>query len=147
MLELGHRVLDELDRENGPGRHLTSILDRLHGAVRARLFLRAPAVQLDTSTTLLVSLESVVAGWRPGSFDPPWSWDDEEEHLHALECMCCGRPGHYQQELEAHIAVHGLSQGVYLGPDGRVWDGHHRIVAARRLGLDRIPLEEGSATP
>lgn len=29
--------------------------------------------------------------------------------------------------------------------DGRVWDGHHRIVAARRLGIALVPVESPAA--
>lgn len=88
-----------------------------------------------------IPLAELVARWRPGSYDEPWSWDDEERDILARVCLCCDRPGHYQKQLEAHIAEHGLDGGVCLGTDGRVWDGHHRIVAARRLGIDTIPLE------
>lgn len=86
-------------------------------------------------------LADVLANYRPGSFDPPWSWDDEERTIRERICLCCGRPGHYQEQLEAFLAEHGLDQGVCLGTDGRVWDGHHRIIAARRLGIEVIPLE------
>jgi len=103
-----------------------------------------------------IPLEELLTKWVPGSFDQPWSWDDEERSLLSEPCYCatadplsefvqCPTLGHYQLALEAHIAEHGLTQGVCLGPDGRVWDGHHRIVAARRLGLTEVPLEEASA--
>lgn len=90
-----------------------------------------------------MSLDVLLATYVPGSGDQPWTWDDEERYILARECLCCGRPGHYQLQLEAHIAAHGLTGwgGVCLGTDGRVWDGHHRIVAARRLGIELIPLE------
>lgn len=86
-------------------------------------------------------LAEVMRRWRPGSYDPPWDWDDEERELHAFVCACCGEPGHYQRQLEEYIAKHGITQGVCLGTDGRVWDGHHRIVAAKRLGIEVIPIE------
>jgi hypothetical protein len=86
-------------------------------------------------------LAELTARWAPGSYPQPWTWDDEERHILAQVCLCCGQPGHYQLALEAHLAEHGLTQGVCLGTDGRIWDGHHRIVAARRLGIERIPLE------
>jgi len=43
--------------------------------------------------------------------------------------------------LEIYLREHGLDQGVYLGGDGRLLDGHHRVVAAKRLGITEIPLE------
>ena len=70
------------------------------------------------------------------------AWDEVERGILSRPCMCCGVPGHYQYALEAFIAEHGLDKmGVCLSNDGVVWDGHHRIIAVRRLGIDRIPLE------
>lgn len=85
-----------------------------------------------------VLLADLLAQYVPGSGK---TWDEEEAEILARRCICCDQPGHYQQQLEAHIAEHGLDQGVCLGDDGRVWDGHHRITAARRLGIEFIPLE------
>lgn len=87
-------------------------------------------------------LAAVLERWRPGSYDEPWTWADEERDLLERACLCCGEPGHYQRSLEAYMAEHGFTQGVCLGTDGRVWDGHHRIVAAKRLGIELVPLEE-----
>lgn len=70
-----------------------------------------------------------------------WTWEDEESDILARQCLCCGERGHYQRQLEAHIAEHGLTWGVYVLPDGRVRDGHHTITAARRLGITHIRLE------
>jgi hypothetical protein len=93
-----------------------------------------------------VSLAAVLAAFTPGD---QWSWDQEEADILSHPCVCvCGMPGCYQRRLEAFLAGVGrVEQGVYLGPDGRVWDGHHRIVAARRLGFADVPLEDGSAAP
>lgn len=72
----------------------------------------------------------------------PWSWDDEERDILGRACICCGEVGHYIVQLEAHLREHGLTEGVYLDFDkGVVGDGHHRIVAARRVGITVIPLE------
>lgn len=86
-------------------------------------------------------LADLLAQYAPGSHDQPWTWDDEERELHAFPDHE-GVAGGYQKRLEAYVATNGISQGVCLGNDGRVWDGHHRIVAARRLGIDTVPLEE-----
>ncbi len=99
-----------------------------------------------------ILLAELLTKWLPGSRSQPWTWDDEELDILRRGCCCRSslcenpklhfRPGQYQIELEAHIAQHGITQGVCLGSDGVVWDGHHRIVAARRLGITEIPLEE-----
>lgn len=84
-----------------------------------------------------VALDYLLEHYRPHT----GTWDDTKREILERECMCCGEPGHYQRQLEACLAEHGLDQGVCLGPD-QVWDGHHRIIAARRLGITRIPLED-----
>lgn len=98
-------------------------------------------------------LANLLRDYRPGSKGEDWTWDDEEADLLSMPCLCMSRPeqgrwtvcptfGHYQKNLEARIQEKGsVTQGVLLGNDGRVWDGHHRIVAARRLGLTSVPLE------
>lgn len=90
-----------------------------------------------------VSLAYVLANYTPGD---EWSWEQEEADLHSMECSCtpdCEIPGHYQKMLETHIARTGkIDPGICLGDDGRVWDGHHRIVAAKRLGLSGIWVED-----
>lgn len=90
----------------------------------------------------VMPLDELLKGWSPGSADGR-TWDEEEADILARVCLCCGEAGHYQRQLEDHLRENGLTQGVCLGTDGRVWDGHHRIVAARRLGIVVIPLESG----
>ena len=66
--------------------------------------------------------------WRPGSHDEPWTWADEAADL-AGEL----------DDMINDIQVNGILHPVVLGVDGRVWDGHHRILAARALGV-RVPV-------
>ncbi len=89
-------------------------------------------------------LVDLLENYRPGGYDEPWSWDDMERNIRTRQCLCCGLPGHYQETIEALIRECGLTEGVYLG-DGVVKDGHHRIIAARTLEIDLIPLESGEA--
>lgn len=86
-------------------------------------------------------LAEILANWLPGSMPQPHTWADEARAIFARLCLCCGEAGHYQRQLEAFLAEHELTQGVCLGGDGHVWDGHHRIVAAWRLGIEVVPLE------
>lgn len=102
-----------------------------------------------TATERRIPLAALLAEYAPGSPPPQghqqaWTWGDEEQDILTRECLCCGQPGHYQQMLEAHMTKHGLTEGVCLSSDGRVRDGHHRIVAARRLGIESIPLESAT---
>jgi hypothetical protein len=79
--------------------------------------------------------------------DLPWSWADEDRNTRTRQCLCCGRPGHYQETLEAHIRVHGVEGlGISVDANGYVDDGHHRVVAAIRLGIDRLPVETPADT-
>lgn len=86
-----------------------------------------------------VPLGRFLSECRPGG---DWcTWEDVEKALLDSICLCCGQAGHYQQMVEAHLVANGLTEGVYVGDDGRLRDGHHRVTAARRLGIDVIPLE------
>ncbi len=90
----------------------------------------------------VMQLEDLLLNYLPGHRDVAWTWEDEGRDIATRVCLCCGRPGHYQEQLEAHIGEHGLAgMGVCLGDDGRIQDGHHRIIAAKRLGISSIPLE------
>lgn len=86
-----------------------------------------------------VALADLLAAVPPGGSHN--TWDAEERDIWQRACLCCGERGHYQRALEAHLAEHGLTEGVCIGADGRLQDGHHRVVAARRLGIQCIPLE------
>lgn len=91
-----------------------------------------------------IALDELLANFVPDSpvsWPQPWTWDDMERELFLRTCLCCGEVGHHQRVVEAHVAAHGLTEGVVLGTDGRVRDGHHRIVAAKRLGVRQVPLE------
>ncbi len=102
----------------------------------------------------LVPTADIVRDYKPGSrpASDDWTWDDEERDIMQRTCCCrsheCANPmevpeGHYQRMLEASIREHGISTttGIVLGTDGRVWDGNHRVVAARRLGIEFLPVE------
>lgn len=108
----------------------------------------------DTPTSARV--DWVMRHWRPGSKDEPWTWEDEEQDLLKIPCPTvharsegieveeCDdpEPGCYQRKLESWLREQGeVTQPICLGTDGRVWDGHHRLVAAKRLGFERVPIE------
>lgn len=103
----------------------------------------------------LVSVDWILKNYVPGSHD--WTWDEEELDLLTFDCVCatgtpgttpwanCDTPGHYQLNLETYLKAQGrVEQPILLGSDGRIWDGHHRLVAARRLGFEIIPVESES---
>lgn len=74
----------------------------------------------------------VVSCFRPGSRD--WTWEDERDDLLYNDF---GRLAHIAQSL--------LSEGqwdpITIGSDGRVWDGHHRIVVAMVLGIPELLVD------
>lgn len=89
----------------------------------------------DHTTTCEMRVEMVMNLWRPGSQDPPWGWQDEIKDL--------------RDRGELHALSHELMRGgnirepVLLGGDGRVWDGHHRIIACYMQGKLVIPVTFG----
>ncbi|MGO2860631.1 MAG: hypothetical protein ACTIC1_05705 [Brevibacterium sp.] len=42
--------------------------------------------------------------------------------------------------LLADIEANGIKLPILLGDDGRVWNGHHRLLAARILGFTEVPV-------
>lgn len=72
----------------------------------------------------VASVEMITSAWIPGSFDQPWSWGDEIVDI-------LGRDREAQDALEDDIAEHGIREGVHLGPDMRVWDGHQDLEAVK----------------
>lgn len=81
-----------------------------------------------------MSPEKIMEGWRPGSYDKPWTWKDECLDIWAQNI----------EELMADINVNGIKEPVILGDDGRVWEGHHRICIAYWLSLPEVPYEMGT---
>lgn len=77
-----------------------------------------------------VRFDHLIGVYAVGSGD--WSWRDEYEKL-------IDRP--VTQQLIESIRSEGIREPVLLGKDGRVWDGHHRIIVAMHLGLDTVPVE------
>lgn len=42
--------------------------------------------------------------------------------------------------LLADIEKDGIKLPILLGDDGRVWNGHHRLLVARILGMTEVPV-------
>ena len=97
---------------------------------------------MNTSLRNVMDAARIMEQYRPGSCDAPWDWMDEAADIALRECACCGKAGHHQEKIEQSIAAEGFREPVLLGDDGRVWDGHHRILAGRRLRL-LVPVEYG----
>lgn len=49
--------------------------------------------------------------------------------------------------LKDDIRKQGILQPIHIGPDGRCWDGHHRVTAAVCLGLEYIPVKDERQRP
>lgn len=79
--------------------------------------------------------ETVLTQWRPGSGD--WDWPTEFADIVQED------DGATIAGLIGHIAKNGMLKPILLGDDGRVWDGHHRLLAARILGIADVPVEYG----
>ena len=86
-------------------------------------------------------LARVLAEVRCGSQD--WPWEDEWADL-ARRHAATG----YLETLEQLIRENGITMPVLIGSDGRLWDGHHRLCIAVRLGIENVPVEiVPAATP
>lgn len=91
----------------------------------------------DSGDVVLVSkpLSHIVTFWRPGSRD--WTWADEYADL--INDAVTAR-------IDQRIRSEGIDFAdkfapILLGNDGRVWDGHHRIVLAIRYAEPSLMVE------
>lgn len=82
-----------------------------------------------------VPLASLLTVFRPGDYPErnwaqefAWLWDNDGPRMDVITTMI--------QET----GFSGFSAPILLGSDGRVWDGHHRLAAAMRLGIDKVPV-------
>lgn len=106
-------------------------------------------MKVKSLTQTWMPLSTLMEGWRPGSSDATgWNWLDEAADLWTRPCACCERYGHHQFKLAQYMAEHSkrtwpFDYPILLGDDGRVWDGHHRIVAAWMLGQDKVLVDLG----
>lgn len=77
---------------------------------------------------------SIMEKWRPGSAE--WTWPEE-----AVDVI--GRDPAGFAALLTDIHKNGVLEPVLLGDDGRVWDGHHRVLAAL-LAARYVPYKTGT---
>lgn len=61
------------------------------------------------------------------------SWADEFGWIIDLDN---GRLGALLTDIEQN----GIKVPILLGDDGRVWNGHHRLLIARILGMVQVPV-------
>jgi ParB-like chromosome segregation protein Spo0J len=79
-------------------------------------------------------LARVLKDARCGSED--WSWEEEWADLDRRHAETG-----YLDTLEAQIRESGITVPVLIGSDGRLWDGHHRLRIAVRVGIGYVPVE------
>lgn len=61
-------------------------------------------------------------------------WDAEFEYL-------LSQHSERIDEIISTAKIRGIIAPILIGPDLRIWDGHHRLCAAVQLGLATIPVE------
>lgn len=96
---------------------------------------------MDHAPCHVVQVDAVLAAFRPGSQDPPWDWAHETRWVADDVDSTTGQPGAYQARLEDHLRAlpgPGCGHRIHLGDDGRIWDGHHHLIAATRLGITHL---------
>ena len=85
------------------------------------------------------SIAHILTFWTPGSRDDDWTWNDEYRDL-------ITKPE--TRYIHRQIAQRGIgfadqTDPVLLGDDGRVWDGHHRIILAVEYGVHELMVAFG----
>ncbi|MBE4790267.1 ParB N-terminal domain-containing protein [Streptomyces caniscabiei] len=95
----------------------------------------ADTTPAETSVELQVwPLKRILTEVRCGSED--WPWEEEWADL-ARRHAETG----YLDRLADQISENGITMPVLIGSDGRLWDGHHRLCVAVRLGIGYVPVE------
>ena len=97
-------------------------------------------MSVETPVLVRKSLAQILAFWRPGSHD--WTWADEYRDLISEPVT---------DRIRQRVASEGIGFAddfapVLLGSDGRVWDGHHRIVLAIEQGVSFLNVEMAATT-
>lgn len=82
-------------------------------------------------STVFLPLGAITGGWADGD---EIGWFNEFSYL-------AENDGEHLAELEADIRANGVRDPLLLGNDGRVWDGHHRILVAYRVGLPGLECD------
>ena len=100
----------------------------------------ANAHESDAPDLIRKTLAQILTFWRPGSRGDDWTWADEYADLIHDPVTAAIR---VRVENEGINFVDHLAP-VLLGSDGRVWDGHHRIVIAIQLGVPSLMCEVAS---
>ena len=98
---------------------------------------RGPGGELQgyAEATGMMSLAVLMQTYRPGSAD--WSWKEEFADLRA-------RDGEVLAWLRREMSGgKWVGEGVLLGDDGRVWDGHHRLLVSTEQGRAMVPVWRG----
>lgn len=76
-----------------------------------------------------VPIATVLNSYRPGSGD--WTWACEFAEIGCRDDLT---------ELVNDIKANGIREPILLGNDGRVWDGHHRVMVAVALDIKFVPV-------
>ena len=115
------------------------VLDALRRLAAEAAVVPAVGVAADTTPAApdefqVWPIKRILAEVRCGSKD--WPWEDEWADL-ARRHAETG----YLDRLAEQIAENGITMPVLIGSDGRLWDGHHRLCVAVRLGIGYVPVE------
>lgn len=105
--------------------------DDIRSNARAALTAAAHHLAAQSSPVVVsMPLDAVLMGWRDGDekgWHEEFCWI-EANHLPRLDM------------LMTSIQETGIREPILLGDDGRVWDGHHRLCAASKLDLEKVPV-------
>lgn len=81
-----------------------------------------------------MKVNDILARYEPGDND---DWSVEFAQLLIEDGNTLG-------ELVWEIDFTGIKEPILLGDDGRVWDGHHRLMVARILGIEEVEVKHGT---
>lgn len=92
------------------------------------------------SDLIEIPVTELMEGWRPGSQGDDWTWSYEYVY-----CWMSDGPrttSIIERVKNEGIGFDDIENPITLGDDGRVWDGHHRILIARYLGIETVKVRK-----
>jgi ParB-like chromosome segregation protein Spo0J len=100
----------------------------------AELEAEVAGLRADATGLQVWPVARVLAEVQCGSQD--WSWEAEWADLDQRHAA-----SGYLDRLEQQIRTNGITLPLLIGSDGRLWDGHHRLRLAVKIGIGYVPVE------
>ena len=98
-------------------------------------------MKTDAPTTTTMTVDHVMKHWLPDKHGKPAEWTWEDAAAHALLHETTTTFAVLVRIREEGIGFADGHSPILLGTNVHVWDGHHRLILARALGIMHVEVE------